>query len=144
MGGRRGAHAVIQNAQENIGKALDLVAAGAGKLEQAVADMAPHVWDAEVRYHRWIGVGNIATAVVTLAITVPLAVLMLKRAAARMKATESHYDPEAGMLAGVGGVAASVLACIVLGTLVFCGSENVARCFAPEMFAIRDLLEILK
>lgn len=121
---------------DTINRAIDMVAAGAGKLEQAVRDMAPHVWDAEVSYWRTRGLLMMgATAVCGL-----LCWLLASKA---LRAAKSDRFAEGEVFDFA--IAATIIGIMGIVGLGMGGFDGLfAAAFAPEMYAIRDLLAILK
>lgn len=116
---------------DTVNRALDMVAVGAGKLEQAVRDMAPHIWDAEVAY--WRVQGWFALAALPLAAATVAALYRIGK-----KNPVPSYDINGFYVAAaITGLVGGVAAAVAIGTAG-------AAAFAPEMYAVRDLLEIIK
>lgn len=125
---------------ETVNRALDMVAAGAGKLEAAVRDMAPHVWSAEVAYWRVQGIMALAFAVIVAGVALWWIPKVVRVHAERKSSKDFYTQISAGDVWFVPAMILALLGFIALACVAACG----AAAFAPEMYAVRDLLKIIK
>lgn len=114
-------------------QSLDAVLALAGKAEGVITDMAPHIWAAEVSYWRVQGWMALVLPII------PALIAWRLYLAGRREAAKGGFMGGDGLFLSAGLLSVATL--VVGGVAIACVAP---AAFAPEMYAIRDLIGMLK